>query len=45
MNHAAAAAVNVPYAYSMLSHIIGVFTVGMAVTALIRLRPARRRSR
>jgi hypothetical protein len=39
MNHA----IVVPYVYTLLSYIIGTFTVTMAVMAVVRLRPSRHR--
>ena len=41
----ASTAAATPGAYSDLSHVIAVVTITMAIAALLRLRPARRKNR
>lgn len=41
----ASTAATTPGAYSDLSHVIAVVTITMAVAALLRLRPGRRKNR
>ncbi len=41
----ASAAAATPGTYSDLSHVIAVITIAMALAALLRLRPARRKNK